>query len=160
MTARASLRKDAGVDGAPPFRRVLIANRGEIARRIIRACHALGVEAVAVYSDADRDALHVIEADAAGWIGRAPSAESYLDGERIIAVAQELGADAIHPGYGFLAERATFAAAVEAAGIAFVGPGSATIARLGDKLAARRTASDVGVAVVPGTLARRFRSPR
>ena len=135
-----------------PFRRVLVANRGEIALRIIRACHDLGVEAVAVYSDADRDAAHVRAADAAARIGPPPAAESYLRIDRIVDAARDLVADAIHPGYGFLAERAAFAAAVESAGMTFVGPASETIARLGDKLAARRLARDVGVAAVPGTL--------
>jgi acetyl/propionyl-CoA carboxylase alpha subunit len=150
------LRKDAGRPATDregrAFRRVLVANRGEIAVRIIRACHDLGMETVAVYSDADRHAVHVAAADIAKRIGPAPALESYLDAERILEVASELGVDAIHPGYGFLAERATFAAAVEAAGIAFVGPGSGAIARLGDKLAARRLATQVDVPVVPGTL--------
>ena len=152
MTARASLRKDAGGMESPPFRRVLVANRGEIACRIIRACHELGVEAIAVYSDADTDAPHVRAADIAHRLGPAPAGESYLRADRIIEAARELKADAIHPGYGFLAERASFAAAVEDAGIVFVGPASGTIARLGDKLAARRLAHEIGVAVVPGTL--------
>ena len=151
MTRGASLRKDADL-GAPPFHRVLVANRGEIALRIIRACHDMGMAALAIYSDADRDAAHVRAADAAQWIGPAAARESYLNVGRIIDAARRLGADAIHPGYGFLAERAAFAAAAESAGITFVGPGSATIASLGDKLAARRLAREVGVAVVPGTL--------
>ena len=134
------------------IRRLLVANRGEIALRIIRACHDLGMEAIAVYSDVDRDAAHAQAADAAYRIGLAPAAQSYLNIERIMAVAMEAKVDAIHPGYGFLAERAAFAAAAESAGLAFVGPRSETIARLGDKLAARRLARDVGVAVVPGTL--------
>ncbi len=135
----------------PPFRRLLVANRGEIAIRIIRACHDLGVESVAVYSDADRDAGHVHAADTAVRLGPAPASESYLAGDRIISAALETGAEAVHPGYGFLAERAAFASAVEAAGIVFVGPDSRTIAALGDKLAARRIAQSVGVPVVPGT---------
>ena len=143
-----SLRKDT----PPPFTRILIANRGEIALRIIRACHELGIEAVAVYSDADRDALHVRAADVAVRIGAAPAAESYLRGDAIVEAARHTGAQAIHPGYGFLAERASFARAVEDAGLIFVGPSSASIAALGDKLAARRVAQSAGVPVVPGTL--------
>ncbi len=134
------------------FSRVLIANRGEIAVRIIRACRELGMESVAVFSDADRDARHVRDADVAIRIGPAPAIESYLSIEAILAAAAETGAEAIHPGYGFLAERAPFAAAVEAAGMVFVGPSSAAIAAVGDKLAARRLARSVDVAVVPGTL--------
>ncbi|MCI0344913.1 MAG: acetyl-CoA carboxylase biotin carboxylase subunit [Chloroflexi bacterium] len=129
-----------------------MANRGEIALRVIRACHDLGMEAAAVFSDADRDAAHVRAADVAVRIGPAPATESYLRIDRIVGAARELEADAIHPGYGFLSERAAFAAAIEAAGVAFVGPGSETVARLGDKLAARRLAREAGVAVVPGTL--------
>jgi acetyl/propionyl-CoA carboxylase alpha subunit len=135
-----------------PFRRVLIANRGEIAVRIIRACRELGMESVAVYSDADAGGGHVRAADFAVRIGAAPAAESYLRSDAVVAAALESGADAVHPGYGFLAERADFAAAVEAAGLTFIGPDSATIRRLGDKLAARRVAFDAGVPVVPGTL--------
>ena len=145
-----SLRKD-GV-GEPPFRRLLVANRGEIAIRIIRACRDLGIEPVAVYSDADVHALHVRLADHAVRIGPPPPTESYLRIEAIVEAARSTGAEAIHPGYGFLAERATFARAVEDAGIVFVGPPSETIDALGDKLHARRLARDVGVDIVPGTL--------
>jgi acetyl/propionyl-CoA carboxylase alpha subunit len=148
--APASLRKDGA--GERPFDRVLVANRGEIAVRIMRACRELGIETVAVYSDADRAAAHVRMADVAVRIGPAPASDSYLRGDAIIAAARAMGADAIHPGYGFLAERSTFVRAVEDAGIVFVGPSSATIARLGDKLAARRSAAEAGVAVVPGTM--------
>ena len=144
----ASLRKDA----QPPFGRVLVANRGEIALRIIRACHELGIEAVAVYSDADAGAGHVRAADDAIRIGPASPTESYLRSDAVIAAATGSGAEAVHPGYGFLSERASFARAVEAAGLVFVGPSPDTIAMLGDKLAARRLAEEAGVPVVPGTL--------
>jgi acetyl/propionyl-CoA carboxylase alpha subunit len=152
-----SLRKDAGQKRRTslppsPFRRVLIANRGEIAIRLIRACREVGSEAVVIYSDADREALHVRLADRAIRVGPATPAESYLRIDAIIRAAREVDADAVHPGYGFLAERAAFARAVEDAGIAFVGPPSEVIERLGDKLAARRLAREVGVPVVPGTL--------
>ena len=148
--APASLRKDASRER--PFARLLVANRGEIAVRIIRACRELGIETVAVYSDADAGATHTRAATTAVRIGPSPAAESYLRGDVIVAAALEAAAEAIHPGYGFLAERASVAAAVEAAGLVFVGPSSATIAALGDKLAARRSAAAAGVPVVPGTL--------
>ena len=137
---------------APPFERVLIANRGEIAVRLIRASHDLEMEAVAVYSDADVDAMHVAMADIAVRLGPPAPSESYLQIERIVEAARTTGCGAIHPGYGFLAERAAFARAVEAAGIVFVGPSSAAIDALGDKLHARRLARSMGVDPVPGTL--------
>src|SRR6476469_5982451 len=136
----------------PPFRRILVANRGEIAVRIIRASRELGMETVAVYSDADADAQHVRMADAAVRLGPAPPAESYLRIDAILAAAAETGADAIPPGYGFLSERAAFARAVEDAGLVFVGPSGAVIAALGDKIQARRLARSVGVDGVPGTI--------
>ena len=130
--------------------RVLIANRGEIALRIIRACHAEGLEAVAVYSSVDRSSPHVRAADRAIAIGPASPAESYLSMERLIAAAAESGADAVHPGYGFLAERAAFADAVQRAGLVFIGPPPAAIRAMGDKTEARRRMQQAGVPIVPG----------
>ncbi len=137
---------------ARAFTRVLIANRGEIALRIIRACRELGLESVAVYSDADAGAPHVAAADQAVRLGPAPATESYLRADLLIAAALATGAQAVHPGYGFLAEQAAFAEACLSAGLVFIGPSPATLAGLGDKLAARRTAREAGVPVVPGTL--------
>ncbi|MGD2177516.1 MAG: acetyl-CoA carboxylase biotin carboxylase subunit [Anaerolineae bacterium] len=133
------------------FGRVLIANRGEIAVRILRACRELGLQTVAVYSDVDRGALHVRYADDAYYIGRGPAQDSYLRIDRMIEVAQRSGAGAIHPGYGFLAENAAFAAACEDAGITFIGPSAKVIAEMGDKVVARRLMQDAGVPVLPGT---------
>ena len=130
--------------------RVLIANRGEIARRIERTCRALGIATVAVYSDADADALHVREADVAVRLGPGPAAESYLSIERVIAAARETGADAIHPGYGFLSENPRFAEACVAAGIIFIGPPPEAMRALGGKVTARRLMEAAGVPIVPG----------
>ncbi len=131
--------------------RVLIANRGEIALRVIRACRELGVGSVAVYSDADSRAPHVREADLAVNIGPPPSAQSYLRGEALIEAAIASGADAIHPGYGFLSEREWFARAVRDAGLIWIGPPAEAIAAMGSKTAARTLAVAHGVPVVPGT---------
>src|SRR5262249_42849392 len=132
------------------IRRLLVANRGEIALRIIRACREMGVESVAVFSDADRDAPHALAADRAVAIGPAAAAESYLSVPRIIDAARAAGADAIHPGYGFLSENAAFADACERAGIIFVGPPAPVIAQMGSKIDARRLMEGAGVPVVPG----------
>ncbi len=165
----ASLRKDESSDAGPsgrergrdprqakgpgerPFGRILVANRGEIALRIIRAARELGMETVAVFSDADASSAHVRAADQAVRLGPAPSSESYLRADAVVEAAVRTGAEAIHPGYGFLAERASFARAVEDAGLVFVGPSSTAIAALGDKLAARRLAATANVPAVPGT---------
>jgi acetyl/propionyl-CoA carboxylase alpha subunit len=136
----------------PPFRRILIANRGEIAVRIVRTCREMGIESVAVYSDADAGAAHVAAADRAEPIGPAAAAASYLSIPAILDAARRSGAEAIHPGYGFLAEQAAFAEAVEGAGMAFIGPPASTLAQLGDKLAARRAAAEAAVPIVPGLL--------
>ncbi len=133
------------------FKKVLVANRGEIAVRILRACEERGVESVAVYSDADRNALHVRYANEAYRIGPPPSAESYLRIDKIIDVAKKAGADAIHPGYGFLAENDDFAQACVDAGITFIGPSPEAMRQMGDKVTARRTVVAAGVPVVPGS---------
>ena len=133
------------------FEKVLVANRGEIAVRVMRACAELGVGTVAVYSEADRDAGHVRYADEAYNIGPAHAAESYLDGEAIVAAGEKADADAIHPGYGFLAENADFAARVENSDMTWIGPSSESMRLLGEKTSARQEMSDAGVPVVPGT---------
>ncbi|HNN13244.1 MAG TPA: biotin carboxylase N-terminal domain-containing protein, partial [Anaerolineales bacterium] len=133
------------------FKKVLIANRGEIAVRIIRACRELGLETVAVFSEADRNALHVRYADEAYLLGPAPSRESYLRADKILDIARKSGADAIHPGYGFLAEREDFAAKCHDLDITFIGPKPSSIAAMGDKAEARATVIKAGVPVVPGT---------
>ena len=132
------------------FDKILIANRGEIACRIIRTARRMGIATVAVASEADAGARHVAMADEAVTIGPAPSAESYLVSERIVAAARETGAQAVHPGFGFLAENAGFARAVESAGITFIGPGADAIAAMGDKIESKRLAAAAGVRVIPG----------
>jgi acetyl-CoA carboxylase biotin carboxylase subunit len=131
--------------------KVLVANRGEIALRIIRACRELGVRSVAVYSTADRDSLHHELADESVCIGPPPAVSSYLNVPAIISAAELTGADAVHPGYGFLAENARFAEICERVGLKFVGPDSGTIARMGDKAVAREAAAEAGVPVIPGS---------
>src|SRR6056297_876422 len=138
--------------GVRMFDKVLVANRGEIAVRVMRACAELGVDTVAVYSDADKHGGHVRYADEAYNVGPARAADSYLDGEAVVEAARAAGADAIHPGYGFLAENADFAARVEAAdGITWFGPASGAMERLGEKTHARRVMDDADVPIVPGT---------
>ncbi len=130
--------------------KLLIANRGEIAARIMRTCESMGIATVAVFSDADADAPFVRQADEAVRLGPAPSAESYLRTDRIIAAAKRTGADAIHPGFGFLAENAEFAQAVRDAGLTFVGPTPDAIRAMGSKREAKRIAEEAGVPVIPG----------
>ena len=132
------------------FSKILIANRGEIACRVIRTAKSMGIMTVAVYSEADADSLHVAMADEALAVGPAPSAESYLVIDNILAVIKETNADAVHPGYGFLSENAAFAEALDAEGVAFIGPGPKAIAAMGDKIESKRLADEAGVATVPG----------
>jgi acetyl-CoA carboxylase biotin carboxylase subunit len=133
------------------FKKILVANRGEIAVRVIRACHELGISAAAVFSEADRAALHVLRADEAYLIGPAPAGESYLHIERILDAARRAGADAIHPGYGFLSENPNFARACKERGIKFIGPPAASMEAMGSKTRARQTMERAGVPFVPGS---------
>src|SRR6185436_10150848 len=134
------------------FKKILIANRGEIAVRVIRACRDLGISPIAVYSEADVDAVHVRQADEAVCIGPPPSLQSYLNIPAIIEAARSTQAEAIHPGYGFLAENAEFAEAVNQAGLVFIGPPADAMRVMGSKTSARRAANDTGVPIVPGTV--------
>ena len=133
------------------FSKILIANRGEIACRIIRTCRNLGIKTVAVYSAADRDALHVQQADESYFVGEAPPQDSYLNPEKILNAARESGAEAIHPGYGFLSENPTFARLCQEAGLCFIGPKPEVMEKMGDKLRARKLAKKAGLPVLPGT---------
>ncbi|MBC7742700.1 MAG: acetyl-CoA carboxylase biotin carboxylase subunit [Bdellovibrionaceae bacterium] len=135
----------------PPFKKILIANRGEIAIRVTRACRELGIASVAVFSDADRDSLHVFLADEAYHIGPSPSKESYLNFRKIIEVAKQAGADAIHPGYGFLSENPVFVRACKEAGIVFIGPTPENMEAMGDKISAKALMKKAGVPLVPGS---------
>ncbi len=134
------------------FSSLLIANRGEIACRVIRTARRMGIRTIAVYSDADRDALHVRMADEAVHIGGSAARDSYLSIEKIIAACRQSGAEAVHPGYGFLSENPAFAAALEAAGIVFVGPPVKAIEAMGDKITSKKIAAAAGVSTVPGHL--------
>jgi acetyl-CoA carboxylase biotin carboxylase subunit len=133
------------------FEKVLIANRGEIALRVQRACKEIGIATVAVHSTADADAMHVRLADESVCIGAPPAAESYLNIPRLLAACEITGADAIHPGYGFLSENARFAEILEEHGITFIGPTSEHIRLMGDKIEAKATAKRLGIPVVPGS---------
>src|SRR6202051_1484930 len=134
------------------FKRILIANRGEIACRVIKTARRMGISTVAVYSEADKDALHVEMADAAVAIGPPPAAESYLVIDKIVAACKATGAEAVHPGYGFLSEREAFARALAAAGIVFIGPNAKAIAAMGDKIESKKAAAKANVSTVPGHL--------
>ena len=133
------------------FSRVLVANRGEIAVRVIRALHELGIEAVSVYSTADADAMHVALADQTVCIGPPAASESYLSIPNVVAAAETTGCDAVHPGYGFLAENPAFVRACEDSGLVFIGPGADVMERMGDKIRAKEAMRAAGVPLVPGT---------
>src|SRR5512140_35116 len=134
------------------FKTILIANRGEIACRVIKTARRMGIKTVAVYSEADRDALHVEMADEAVLIGPPPAAQSYLLIDRIVEACRATGAEAVHPGYGFLSENPRFAEALAAAGVTFIGPPPAAVAAMGDKVTSKRLAAAAGVSVIPGAL--------
>ena len=134
------------------FKKILIANRGEIACRVIKSAKAMGIKTVAVYSDADRDAVHVAMADEAVHLGPPPAAESYLLGDKILKACQATGAEAVHPGYGFLSERAAFCELLEDNGIVFIGPKPKAIRAMGDKIESKLFAQKAGVNIVPGHL--------
>src|SRR3989344_7273858 len=133
------------------FKKILIANRGEIALRVIRACREMGIQTVAIHSDADRDSLHTRMADKAICIGPAPAADSYLNIPSIISACEISGADAVHPGYGFLSENEDFAEICEAHGLAFIGPSRDAIARMGNKIEAKKIAKEAGCELIPGS---------
>jgi propionyl-CoA carboxylase alpha chain len=139
-----------GTGNQVTFKKILIANRGEIACRVIRTAKKLGIATVAVYSDADKDALHVREADEAVHIGPAPSNQSYIVIDKILDAIRQTGADAVHPGYGFLSENAAFAEALEKEGVAFIGPPVRAIEAMGDKITSKKLAAEAGVSTVPG----------
>ncbi|MBL8652818.1 MAG: acetyl-CoA carboxylase biotin carboxylase subunit, partial [Alphaproteobacteria bacterium] len=150
--AKKSAIKKPVVPGGPPFAKILIANRGEIACRVIRTCQRMGIKTVAVYSDADAEALHVRMADEAVNIGPAPSAQSYLKIDAIVKACKKTKAEAVHPGYGFLSENAAFAKALDEAGIVFIGPSMRAVAAMGDKIESKLLAQKAGVSTVPGYL--------
>ena len=133
------------------FKKILIANRGEIAVRVIRACRELGIKSAAIYSDADKTSLHTRFADESYYIGPSPAHQSYLNREKIINLAKEIGADAIHPGYGFFSENAEFIKSLEAEKITFIGPSSKSVSLIGSKTEARKLMTKNNVPIVPGT---------
>ena len=154
MTAaikRKAMKVSAPHSEEPPFKKVLIANRGEIALRVILACKELGIQTVAVYSEADRNSLHVRFADEEVCIGPAPSAKSYLNIPQVIAAAEVTGAEAIHPGYGFLSENAYFVEVCQACGINFIGPNPEIIRKMGNKAQAKATMQEAGIPIMPGS---------
>src|SRR5262245_9725372 len=150
---KASTKPRAAATSGRLFRKILVANRGEIACRVMRTCKRLGIATVAVYSDADAEALHVREADEAVRIGAAPSSQSYLKVDAILDACRKTGAEAVHPGYGFLSENAAFAQALAKAGITFIGPNIEAVAAMGDKIESKKLAQKAGVNTIPGHLA-------